>query len=372
MTVTVESVEVIPYAIPFRDRYVTANGELSRREMALLRIRTAEGVVALGEGVPLSLRGGADLLKVVKKLHKSAFRIARTNLSGLAGDDPLGAAVDACVALIGGRRLPPPAAAAIETAIFDLAAKLNDMPLWKLLGATGVRPVVCNATLTSGFPADVARQAESWAADGFSTFKLKVGAGNDVAQVAAVREAVGDDARIRVDANAAWKPDEAIAVLGELSAYNLELVEQPSRSLRDLVRVRQAVDVPVAADESVNSSKDATRAEAAGACDYTTVKLSKTGGMGSASGIARQIPSYISSALDGPVGIAAAAHMAQALYRNAPDPGLAHGLATSRLLDGSPAAVECRLEGDLLHVPDGPGLGVLLDEPALDGLRLDN
>lgn len=367
----VESVEVIPYALGFSDPYVTSKGELGQREMVLLRIRTEDGLVAYGEGVPMSLRGGPDLLKVVKKLHRTSFRIARTDLSSLTGDEPLEAAVSVCIALLAGKRLPGAAKAAVETAIFDLAAKAHGIPMWKLLGADEAKPVECNATLTSGFPADVAAQAQDWANDGFTTFKLKVGAGNDVAQIEAVRMKLGSEAKIRLDANGSWSADEAIAILGEVEKFDIELVEQPVGSLRDLAKVRAAVSMPIAADESVSGSKEAVKAVAAGACDYATVKLSKTGGMGAASGIAREIPSYVSSALDGPIGIAAAAHMTQAIYRKAPDPRLAHGLATQRLFDASPASTECRLEGNLLHLPEGPGLGVEIDETALDHLRLD-
>ncbi len=73
--------------------------------------------------------------------------------------------------------------------------------------------MTCNATLVSGEPDAVAADAERWAERGFTTFKLKLGAGDDVAQVRAVREQVGPDARIRVDANGAWSVDEALGVL---------------------------------------------------------------------------------------------------------------------------------------------------------------
>ena len=87
------------------------------------------------------------------------------------------------------------------------------------------------------------------------------------------------------------------------------------------------------------------------------MKLSKVGGIGTASGIAAELPVYLSSSLDGPVGIAAAAHAAQALYRDREDPGLAHGLATQELFDGTIASVECEVREGLLRLPEGPGWG---------------
>ena len=112
--------------------------------------------------------------------------------------------------------------------------------------------------------------------------------------------------------------------------------------------------------------KQAERAKRDRACDLATVKLSKVGGIGEAAGIARALPIYLSSALDGPVGIAAAAHAAQVLPSSGAAAGLAHGLATQLLFAATIATAECGLEGPLLSVPDGPGLGVELDEDALE------
>ena len=366
----IAEVEIVPYSLPFRDEYVTARGALEHREIVLVRIRTDEGVEGLGEAVPLSLRGGESLAKTVKALRRSYRRLGRLDPAPLAGEDPLEAAIDAYIHVAAGRRLPGPAAAALEMAIFDLAGKLSGQPVWRLLRAERAEPVRCNATLAAGEPARVAAAAEEWASRGFDTFKLKLGTGDDVRQVRAVRAAVGPAARIRVDANGSWAEAEAIALLAELEPLGIELAEQPVASLRELAAVSAATPIPVAADESVTSAKEAERAERAGACRLATAKLSKVGGIGAAGAIAGKLPTYLSSALDGPVGIAAAAHAAQAIYRNAEDPGLAHGLATQELFSLSIAAAECRVTDGHLHLPEGPGLGVVLDEAALERHRL--
>ena len=152
-----------------------------------------------------------------------------------------------------------------------------------------------------------------WAEDGFTTFKLKLGAGDDVGQVRAVREAVGPEARIRVDANGAWDVETAKRTLAELEPLDVELAEQPVATLEEAVEVAAATSIPIAADESVESRADAERALAMGACGLAGVKLSKVGGPEEAIEIAEVLPSYLSSALDGPVGIAAAAQVAQTL-----------------------------------------------------------
>ena len=368
----IADVETIPFAIPFAEPYATARGTLERREMALFRVRTDEGVEGLGEAVPLTLRGGADLGKVVRQLRRVGHRLSGTDVSEMEGEHPLAAAIDFVISHVAGRRLAPPARAAVEQALFDLAGRISEQPLWRLLGADAGEPVPCNATLAGGPPDHVARLAETWTARGFESLKLKLGVGDDLRQVEAVRSAVGPDARIRVDANGSWTTDEATELLRQIEPLGIELVEQPTDSLRSMAAVARDTAIPIAADESVSSSKEAARAARAGACQLATVKLAKVGGIGPSGGIARELPSYLSSALDGPIGIAAAGHLAQALYRGRPDPGLAHGLATQLLFAESVAARECEVRDGRLVLPDGPGIGVELDDSALQAARLSD
>ena len=153
-----------------------------------MRLITDEGLVGLGEAVPLSLRGGADLAAVERGIRKAARRLRRADLSDFSGTEPTLAAVDAFIHTVAGRRIPAPAKAAIEMAIFDLAGKASAARSGAARRRRG-EPVACNATLVAGPPAEVAADAERWAALGFTTFKLKLGTGDDVAQVRAVREA---------------------------------------------------------------------------------------------------------------------------------------------------------------------------------------
>jgi o-succinylbenzoate synthase len=352
--VRVSSVEVIPYALPFRAPYVTARGSLDRREMVLLRLRSEDGLTGLGEAVPLSLRGGATMARVVGELELLG-ELSELDEAGLSG---------------GVANLSAPARCAALTALMDLrgrraAAEGHSSP-------AAVEPVRCNATLVAGEPRAVAEEARRWAAEGFSTFKLKLGLGDDAGQVRAVREAVGPEARIRVDANASWDVDRAKRTLEDLEELDVELAEQPVATLEEAAEVAAATSIPIAGDESVESRTDAERAVSLGACDLAGVKLSKVGGPEEAIAIAEVLPSYLSSALDGPVGIAAAAQVAQTLSESAPRGGLglAHGLATQRLFASTVASVECELRDGMLHPPAGPGLGIEIDERALDFHRL--
>jgi len=352
--VRIAFVEAIPYALPFREPYVTATGTLTRREMVLLRLRSHDGLEGLGEAVPLSLRGGISLGQVVDELAQLSAHQAldEVSLSGAA----LG--------------LSAPARCAALTALLDLRGRRAALETSETDGDTA--PVRCNATIVVGDPASVVSSAERWAADGFSTFKLKLGTGDDVAQVRAVREALGPRARIRVDVNTAWDVETAKRTLGELEPYEIELVEQPVGTLEEAMEVARSTEIPIAGDESIESRGDAERATAMEACRMTGVKLSKVGGPEAAIEIAEVLPAYLSSALDGPVGIAAAVQVAATLSEAANGEGvdLAHGLATQRLFSSTVAAVECELRGDMLHPPPGPGLGVEIDEEALQAHRL--
>ncbi|HET9593367.1 MAG TPA: enolase C-terminal domain-like protein, partial [Solirubrobacterales bacterium] len=253
--VQLASVEVIPYALPFKEPYVTARGVLERREMVLLRVRDADGVVGLGEAVPLSLRGGVGLPEVVAELEGWAEHRQDEGLSA-------------------------PAACAVAEAKMDLLGRRQgDQRTHNPSVAGGDEAVPCNATLVAGEPRAVAADAERWAQDGFTTFKLKLGAESvktrteagfsqtrdaDVEQVRAVREAVGPEARIRVDVNAAWDLETAQKRLGELEPFGIELAEQPVSTLEEMAELAAATSIPLAADESVASLEEAERAASMG------------------------------------------------------------------------------------------------------------
>ena len=348
----VASAEVVPYALRFREPYVTSRGRLEQREMALLRVRDEEGREGLGEAVPLSLRGGAGLETVVSELR--AWAAEPVFPEPLEEPD-----------------LSAPAACAIRWAQLDLRAKSEGVPVWELLtfGAGAAEPVRCNATLVAGLPEDVAEQALAWREAGFGTFKLKLGTGSDLETAGAVREALGPDPLLRADANGAWEQAEALELMTAMEPLGIELIEQPVATLEGMAELREQTEILIAADESVASPADAARAFQIGACDYIALKLSKIGAADPAH-FPEPIPVYLSSALDGPVGIAAAAHAAQALRVEGGDPGIAHGLATERLFAETVAAAGCELDGDLLRLPEGPGLGVEIDEAALQRCRL--
>jgi len=204
---------------------------------------------------------------------------------------------------------------------------------------------------------------------GCRTAKVKVAEpgqtlADDQARVEAVRAALGPTGRIRVDANGAWDVDTAVAAIGVLdrAAGGLEYVEQPTASVEDLAAVRRAVDVPIAADESIRRAADPYRVRDLEAADIAVLKVQPLGGVRACLRIAEDIglPVVVSSALETSVGIAAGVALAAAL----PELPYACGLATVQLLtDDVVARSLLPVDGALpVGLPD-------VDEEALARLR---
>jgi L-alanine-DL-glutamate epimerase-like enolase superfamily enzyme len=361
----VTGIETIPIALPFREEYVTARGRLTHREIAIVRLHTDEGPTGLGEAVALSLRGGSALATIVDELEGTCGPALQG--AELTASEP-GAEIAALLARCEG--VSAQTRAAVDLALHDLAGKLTGAPVWELLGAERAAPVLCNGTLVAGDPNQVATQAAELVGTGLRTLKLKAGTDADVETVRAVRDQVGPEVQIRIDANGVWSVKRALTILSELEPVGLELVEQPTEQLEAMASVRDKAGIPVVADESVASLEDAWLASGFGACDAATLKLAKVGGIGAALEIAAVLPAYLSSALDGPIGIAAAAHLAQALPSSGFAASLAHGLATSQLFAVEPATSAAVLADGSLTPPPGPGFGVMLDDAAIESLRI--
>lgn len=202
-------------------------------------------------------------------------------------------------------------------------------------------------------------------AGGCRTAKVKVAEpgqqlADDLARVEAVRDALGPDGLVRVDANGAWDVDAAVRAIAALdrAAGGLEYVEQPVASVEDLARVRRRVDVPVAADESIRRAADPYRVRDLEAADVAVLKVQPLGGVRACLRIAEDIglPVVVSSAIESSVGIAAGVALAAAL----PELHHACGLATVQMLTDDVATASLLPVDGLLPVG-----AVDVDEAAL-------
>ncbi|GAA1263188.1 o-succinylbenzoate synthase [Saccharothrix xinjiangensis] len=228
-------------------------------------------------------------------------------------------------------------------------------------------PVNCTVPVVSP-----GRAHEIVAASGCSTAKVKVAdpgtpLRDDLERVAAVRDALGPAGAVRVDANAAWDVDTAVAAVRELdrAAGGLEYVEQPCRSVGELAAVRRRVDVRIAADESIRRAEDPMRVAVAGAADVAVIKVAPLGGVRRALAVAEAcgLPCVVSSAVESSVGLAAGLALAGAL----PELDFACGLGTASLLDGDVTTDSLRPVGGRLPVPSRPPAPDLFAGFAADG-----
>jgi O-succinylbenzoate synthase len=207
------------------------------------------------------------------------------------------------------------------------------------------------------------------AASGCTTAKVKVAdqgetIEDDVARVRAVREALGQDGRIRIDVNGAWSLDDAVDRIDRLNEFELEYVEQPVATIEELARLRHVVGVPIAADESVRQSADPLDVVERGAADVLVLKVQPLGGIARTLDIASRsgLPVVISSALETSVGLAAGVAAAAAL----PDLPYACGLATGVLLEGDVTEAPLVPVDGMIEVRRLEPDAALLDEWAAD------
>jgi O-succinylbenzoate synthase len=186
-----------------------------------------------------------------------------------------------------------------------------------------------NVTVPAVGPEDAFRLVASSAC---STAKVKVGVGDDVARVEAVRDALGPSGRIRIDVNGGWDVDAAAQKIGILDRFGLEYVEQPVATLEEMAGLRRLVDVPIAADESVRTAYDPVALDLRDAADVVVLKVAPLGGVRRALEVAEAcgVPAVVSSALETSVGMAAEVALAAAL----PALPYACGLGTVTLLAG--------------------------------------
>src|SRR5713101_6997236 len=255
------------YRLPLINGFSTAHGVMTTREGIIVQVTSGRGIVGIGEIAPLPAFGGASLADASTLLQKLAARLYGKTLHEAL--DLLhtegGAATKAASAVPG---TATPALCGLEIALLDAIGKDEGCGVSMLLSPAGSLPraaVAVNAVIGARTVEAAVAAAQDTRRKGFRCVKLKVGWGvsvrEEIERVVAVREAIGPAMHLRLDANEAWKLEEAIAILSQYVPYHIQYVEQPLKAhdLTGMHALRQAVPIPIAVDEALHSLESANR-----------------------------------------------------------------------------------------------------------------
>lgn len=279
------AIDTYPLVLPIKEIYGGAAGFLEDCRSLIVRVETQNGVEGWGEATQGRPGNTYETLETMEIMARNYFAPA---LIGMDLDDT-GLVVTRLHEV---RQGHPIAKAGIEIALLDALGKAYRVPLCRFFGGPFRREINLVGGLGMDLgPEAIGERARQLKQDGCTAFKIKIGQQNhqaDIERVGAVRRAVGDDALIRVDGNAAYSFADARFVLRELSQFRIADAEQPLArgDLRSLAELRRAVVIPVVAQESVSSAQDAFAVLEAGAADFVKIKLTHIGGFYKAAGVA--------------------------------------------------------------------------------------
>ncbi len=361
-------VQVFAIRIPLKHPFTIALGTLTHSNHVLVRLADDENRVGWGESTTFHSVYGYD--------QKSLYHVLTDHLiPAVKGIDPrnMGLLHQRMDQAIPGNLM---AKCALDLAAYDLVGRADGVPIHSLVGGKRVDRIPLTAALGIVSPREAAARAKDLIAEGFEVIKVKIGldAEKDLERIKAVREAVGDGVKLRVDANQGYDRSDAISVLSRMEALDLEWIEQPlpDWDLAGLAMLADRLDTPIALDESVYTLHDAQRVIAAGAADVVNIKVPKCGGIYRCQKIAALceeagIPCFLGGCLETTPGTAAQAHFYCATQN----------IISAAEMEGPWCYVDdvvrdpLELAQGMVKVPDGPGLGVIIDEEKVARYRID-
>lgn len=360
----IQAIETYPVAIPLKPerRMISALGRHEVSRFVLVRLRTDEGIDGLGEAT-VTPRWSGETVWGARAL------IDRVLAPVLIGCDPADVAeIDRRMDAVCSRNWF--AKSAIEMACWDAVGKEAEKPLFELLGGA-VRPLSFRCRFSMGaYDVEKARRvAAERVAAGFTTIKVKVGGepDDDIRRVRAVRETIGDEIELVVDANGGWYADTAIRCLGDLTDCRIALVEQPTRDgdYAALARVRGETGHKILADDICFDLVHARELIRQQCCDAISVYPGKQGGLRKARTMielaaAHGIPCTIGSNLEWDVATAAMAHLVVAA-KNLQIESIPGDVLGPSYHEFSIARQPIEIEGPCVTITDRPGLGIEID-----------
>jgi len=363
--------------IPFQLEITHASHTRSSCDSVILRLQSSEEVVGIGESVPRPYVTGETVTGVMDGLHRHIEqRILGAELPRWSGDPAAAlAAVEALLpdpALNSGIVAHNSARAALEVALLDCMMRTAGLSMSEVV------PSYREAVTYSGLIPTVSNKQALWLAEqqveyGITSLKVKVGDDGDIERLRLLREYLGPDFDLYVDANCSWTPDQAIARIEKLAQFDISLVEQPIARgpVAELAHVRKHSSAPIMADESLVRLEDGRELIDAQACDIFNIRISKCGGLSNCLRLAAM-------ARDAGLTYQLGAHVGETAVLSAAGRHLALSLPEVRYVEGSSGGF--LLRDDLTVEPlqfqiggqglplRGPGLGIDVPEERLRAL----
>jgi L-Ala-D/L-Glu epimerase len=352
---TIAEISATRLTTPLHTPFATSLRRTTTTDTVVVRVTDSDGVTGWGEAPQVWQVTG-------ESLAGAEACVLGPLTAAVVGRDPedlvdTARAVGSAVAANFGAK------AALEVALHDLVARRRGITLVALLGGTRLR-VPTDVTLAAGEATDLAEAARARAGESFTVLKLKVGtdAATDVERVRAVRDAVGDKVRIRLDANQGWSAREAVRVVSALedARLDVELVEQPvpAADLDGMAWITARVSTPIMADESVYGVRDLVEVIRRRAADLVNVKLAKCGGLQAARTLlelarAQGMGSIVGSMMETHIGVGAATSLVAAVGTSATS-----DLDAAWWAEKSPVVGGMSYDGATVVLPDAPGLGI--------------
>jgi len=269
----ITGVDIYAFDIPLKEPFKISIGTVYAANDVLVMIQTDAGIVGLGEACPFA--------PITGETQETNLAAAKGLRETVIGKSPL--AIESLVHGFGPfLHSNPSAAAAFDTALYDILGKVASLPLYRLFG--GDKPSFgTDITTDLDEPEKMAAKAREFIGRGFDTIKIKVGQGQeiDLRRLEAIRDAIGYERRIRIDANQGWTSPLAIDTLKKMEKFQVQFVEQPvlASDVDGLKAVHASSPIPVMADEAVFLPADALKLIKADACAYFNIKLMKAGGL---------------------------------------------------------------------------------------------
>jgi muconate cycloisomerase len=363
--------EVFEIEAAFVTPYKLSHGTEATTRAVLLKLTDADGIVGWGEANPHRTFSGESSGDDARALKETLLPAV------LASATPDPGRIDVTLDALLPKHLC--AKGAVSMALLDILGKRLSVPVATLLGGAQRTSLPVLWPLSNGNAEDDTRVIEERAAQGFSTFMLKMGsapARDEVQRVAALEARYGSRLRLIPDGNQGWSRDEASEFLAGISDSHVVFVEQPVRKddLDGMALLAGASNLPISVDESLLDLADAARVAQLGAARVFSIKSSKNGGPLRAQRIAAVaeafgICCYMNSMLE--FGITQAASLQHAVsVTNLVDVG--HAFMSTLRLAEDPTDFSSFVRDGVVHLPSSPGLGVQVDESHVRSLTVDS